>query len=283
MPVIAMTQEMGSLAKDVALKLADVLNIEVVRDEVVEHVAEKMALPKSAIRRLREGNAGFMERLKTDQRGMGLYSAEEVLSLANRGNVVLRGWGATCLLRPVQHVPCVRITSTFEKRLEWVMASLGTEDREFAAAEIRRSDEAHASRMNKQFGVNWGDPVLYDLVLNTERVSVDSCVEQIIQFAGRPEFQETDASRAVLANLALEARIRSAIMDNAATRHVHIVVEAHEGQVALRGIVLDENERTTTEHVVNVVPGVSAIDNQLRTMASPRQFMSAKYHFPRPD
>src|SRR5688572_1495442 len=100
MPVIAMTQEMGSLAKDVALKLAEVLNIEAVRDEVVEHVAEKMALPKSAIRRLREGKAGFMERLKTDQRVMGLYTAEEVFEQANRGNVVLRGWGATVLLRP---------------------------------------------------------------------------------------------------------------------------------------------------------------------------------------
>jgi cytidylate kinase len=281
MPVIAMTQEMGSLAKDVAMTLAAVLNVEVMRHEVVEHVAEKMALPKSAIRRLRQGKAGFFERLKTDQRVMALYTAEEVFALANRGNVVLRGWGATCLLRPVQHVPCVRITSTFERRVDWVMANLETEDREFAAAEIRRSDEAHASRMNKQFGVDWGNPVLYDLVLNTERVSVDSCVEQIILLAGRPEFQETDASRAVLANMTLEARIRSAITDNPATRHVHITIEAHDGQVALRGIVVDENESTSTEQVVNTVVGVHTVDNQLRTMASPKQFMSAKYHSPR--
>ncbi|RJF96673.1 BON domain-containing protein [Noviherbaspirillum cavernae] len=281
MPVIAMTQEMGSLAKDVALKLASALDIEVMRNEVVDHVSAKMALPKSAVRRLREGKAGFLERLKTDRKIMALYTAEEVFELANRGNVVLRGWGATCLLRPVPHVPCVRITSSFEKRVEWLMSSLETEDRDFAASEIRRSDEAHASRMHQQFGVSWGDPVLYDMVLNTDRVSVDSCVEQIILLSRRPEFQETEESRAVLANMTLEARIHAAIKDNAATRDTHITVEARNGEVALLGIVLDAQERARTEQVVTEVPGVAGVDNQLRLMTSQKQFMSAKHHIPR--
>ena len=134
-----------------------------------------------------------------------------MFALADGGNVVLRGWGATCLLRPVPHVVCVRVTRSFEKRVEWLMGHLGTDDLEFAEAEVRRSDQAHASRMNDQFGVTWGDPVLYDLVLNTDRVSVDSCVAQISQLASRPEFAETPESRALLANMALEARVRAAL------------------------------------------------------------------------
>ena len=44
MPVIAMTQEMGSLAKDVALQLAPSRwASHVMRHEVVEHVAEQDA------------------------------------------------------------------------------------------------------------------------------------------------------------------------------------------------------------------------------------------------
>ena len=39
MPVVAMTHEMGSLAKDVALQLAQELNLAVMRHEVVDHVA----------------------------------------------------------------------------------------------------------------------------------------------------------------------------------------------------------------------------------------------------
>ena len=45
MPVIALTQEMGSLAKDVALRLAQVGGLEVMRNEVAETTkAEKVAV-----------------------------------------------------------------------------------------------------------------------------------------------------------------------------------------------------------------------------------------------
>ena len=79
MPVIAMTQEMGSLAKDVAMHLAQTQNLAVMRHEVIEHLAEKMDMSKSVIRRLREGKAGFVDRLTADEEGMAIYTAEEVL------------------------------------------------------------------------------------------------------------------------------------------------------------------------------------------------------------
>ncbi|RZL86175.1 MAG: BON domain-containing protein [Variovorax sp.] len=276
MPVIAMTQEMGSLAKDVALQLAQTLGLAVMRHEVIEHVADRMQVPKSLIGRLREGKAGLVERLTTDKRSVALYTAEELFALADRGDVVLRGWGATCLLRPVPHVVCVRVTRSLRKRVEWLMADLGNDDAQFAEAEIRRSDNAHASRMNDQFGVSWGDPVLYDLVLNTDRVSVDSCVEQIAQLVRRPEFAETPASRALLADMALKARVRAAMKDQAATRDINITIEANQGHITLRGIVVDAEERTHAESVAAAVPGVADVDNQLSLMATSRRFASSK-------
>jgi cytidylate kinase len=276
MPVIAMTQEMGSLAKDVSIQLAKTLGLNVMRHEVVEHVADRMQLPQSLIGRLREGKAGLVERFTTDQRSVALYSAEELFALADRGDVVLRGWGATCLLRPVPHVVCVRITRSLRQRVEWLMGDLETDDAEFAEAEIRRSDQAHASRMNEQFGVTWGDPLLYDLVLNTDRISVESCVEQIARLVRRPEFAETPESRALLANLALAARVRAALKDQPATRGINVTVEARQGRVTLRGIVLDSEERAGAEGAAAAVPGVDGVDNQLKLMASSRRFASSK-------
>jgi cytidylate kinase len=276
MPVIAMTQEMGSLAKDVSLRLAESLGLAIMRHEAIERVADRAQVSTSLIGRLRDGKAGLMERLTTDKRSVALYTAEELFALADRGNVVLRGWGATCLLRPVPHVVCVRVTRSFKKRVEWLMGHLGTDDVEFAEAELRRSDQAHASRMNDQFGVTWGDPVLYDLVLNTDRLSVESCVEQIRLLASRPEFAETPESRAMLANMALEARVRAALKEHAATRDINITINARQGQVALRGIVLDNEERAQTESVAAAVAGVHSVDNQLRLMTSSRLFASSK-------
>lgn len=276
MPVIAMTQEMGSLAKDVAVRLSEKLGLSVMRHEVIEHVADRMQVPQSLIGRLREGKAGLVERFTTDRRSLALYTAEELYALADRGNVVLRGWGATCLLRPVPHVVCVRVTRSLPKRIEWLMGDLGTEDAEFAEAEIRRSDAAHASRMHDQFGVNWGDPVLYDLVLNTDRLSVDSCVEQIASLVHRPEFAETPASRAFLTDMTLKARVRAALKEDDTTRDIRITIEANQGRITLRGIVVNAAEHKMAETVVRAVTGVTDVDNQLSLMATSRRFASAK-------
>jgi cytidylate kinase len=276
MAVIAMTQEMGSLAKDVATELAATMNLSMLRHEVVDHVAGKMHVSSSLIKRLREGKAGLIERATADTASMALYTAEEVYELANQGNVVLRGWGATCLLRPVPHVVTVRITRSFHKRVEWLMNHLETDDRDFAESEIRRSDHAHATRMHQLFGVTWGDPVLYDLVLNTDRLSVHSCVEQIRQLTQRPEFQASEASRQLLANMALSAHVRSALKANESTQEVNITVEAQQGRVVLKGIVVNEQEHQQAEQVAAGVKGVTGVENRLRLMKATRTFTYSK-------
>jgi cytidylate kinase len=277
MPVIALTQEMGSLAKDVALRVAQEGKLAVMRHEVLEGVADKMRVSTSVIHRLREGKAGLVERLQVDRSKMAVHTAKEVFALADKGNIVLRGWGATCLLRPVAHVVTVRITRSFDKRVAWLMDNLETDDEVFAKAELRRSDDAHASRMHALFGVTWGDPLLYDLVLNTDRVSVESCAAQILQLAARPEFQETPASRALLADLALAAAVRAALKENEATREVNIDIQGQGGKVVLRGIVLNELERSESARIATTVAGTGGnVDNQLRLMAVTRRFTHAK-------
>lgn len=276
MPVIAMTQEMGSLAKDVSLQLAQTAQLAIMRHEVLENVAGRMHVPGSLISRLRDGKAGLVERLTTDRERVAVYTAQEVFALADKGNIVLRGWGATCLLRPVRHVLRVRVTRPFRQRVAWLMEHLGTDDEAFAEAEVRRSDSAHASRMHDQFGVTWGEPLLYDLVLNTDRLSVESCVEQIRQLASRPEFQETAESRAMLADLALNARIRAALKDHESTRDININIESKNGKAVLSGIVINAHESAEAARVASTVAGTINVDNQLRLMASSRRFASAK-------
>jgi cytidylate kinase len=276
MPVIALTQEMGSLAKDVALRLAETGGLTVQRNEVAENVAGRMQVPASLIRRLREGKAGLVERLSTDKQQVAVYTAEEVFAQAERGNTVLRGWGATCLLRPVQHVVRVRVTRSFEHRVAWLMENLGTDDREAAESEVRRSDAAHAQRMNAQFGVTWGDPLLYDMVLNTDRLSVESCADMVLQLAARPEFRETADSRAILEGLALSARVRAALKANESTSNVDVQIDSRAGRVTLTGIVVNEQEKAEAARVASSVAGLGKVDNQLHLMKVSRKFTYAK-------
>ena len=276
MPVIALTQGMGSLAQDIAEQLADELQLATLQHEVAEHVANRMHVSKSLINRLRAGKAGTIERLRADREAIAVYTAQDVIEAAARGNVVVRGWGATLLLRPVPHVPCIRIMRPFAKRVQWLMAELDTDDIELAEAEIRRSDHANATRMHDQFGVDWGDPVLFDMVLNADRLSVDTCVQQIKALLARPEFAETEASRTLLQGMAQSARVRAALREHDETAGVNISIESVAGQVKLTGIVLNAAERAAAEQVAAAVQGVTAVDNQLRLMSTSRLFPSAR-------
>ena len=275
MPVIALTQEMGSLAKDVALRLGELGKLSVLSNEVVDNIAGRMHVPPSLVRRLREGKAGLRERRSADPRDVAAFTAEEVFAQAERGNVVLRGWGATCLLRPVRHVLRVRITRPFASRVQWVMDDTSL-DRAEAEDEVRRSDGAHTARMQSLFNVTWGDPLLYDVVLNTDRLSVDTCADAILHMAARPEFQETADSRAVLAGLALSARVRAALRANSSTSEVDVHVDARDGRVTLSGIVVDPKEKLEAARVASAVAGVGNVDDQLRVMKITRKFAHAK-------
>jgi cytidylate kinase len=276
MPVVALTQGMGSLAQDIAEQLAVELELSTLQHEVAEHVAQKMHVPKSLIGRLRSGKAGTIERLRTDMHAMAVYTAEEVLEAAAKGNVVIRGWGATQILRAVPHVPCIRVMRPFDKRVDWLMKELDTDDRDLAEKEIRRSDHANASRMQDQFGVHWGDPVLFDMVLNTDRLSVATCVELIKELLKRPEFAETEASRALLQGMALSAHVRAALSAHAHTHAVDVTIESVDGRVVLSGIVADDTEKHAAERVAGGVTGVKAVDNRLHAITDAKHFPTAR-------
>jgi osmotically-inducible protein OsmY len=115
--------------------------------------------------------------------------------------------------------------------------------------------------------VTWGDPTLYDLTLNTERISIPACVDQVVELAKSAEFQETPESRQFVQDLALQAKALAALKADPRTAGIDISVDVVKGRVALRGIVVDDSEKALVREVLQSLPGVAAVVDELRTMA----------------
>ena len=96
------------------------------------------------------------------------------------------------------------------------MERLGTTDAAAARREIERSDAAHAGIVRGFFGVDWQNPLIYHLVLDTGSVPIETCVT-IVRFLAENQFQETEETRSVLANKLVESRVRAALGDAFAT------------------------------------------------------------------
>src|SRR5215471_9082251 len=233
MAVIAMTREMGSLGKDVAAGLADQMGLTVVHHELVEHhLAERLGVKESTVHRYLEGEASLLERWKIDKEKLSRFTAEEILELAQKGNVIIRGWGAVAVLRAVPHVLRVRVCAPMPSRERVMAERLGLKSPAEATSEILQNDAAHARIMRGFFGVNWEDPQIYHLVLNTGNVPIDACVKIVRLLAERPEFQESEETRSVLADKLIESRVRTALGDSTS---LPITISVVKGKVTLSG------------------------------------------------
>ena len=265
MAIVAMTREMGSLGKDVASGLSEALGLPLVHHEIIDSLADKMRLRKSHVVRLLDGQAGILERLTADETSLSIYTEDELCSLAMRDRgAVIRGWGATHLFGRVPHVVRVRVCAPHALRHQRMLERLRTDDDAFVDEEIRRSDEAQAAIMRRYFNVDWADSSHYDLVLNTERVSVAQCVEEILKLVRSAEFAESDASRRALADVALQSHVRAALRADQRTRGLRVVVAVNDAVATLSGLVDDDEQSAAAVEVAGAVEGVRRVANELR-------------------
>ena len=266
MTVIAMTREIGSLGTEVAARVAKRLGLEIVRSEVAaNNVARRLGVAESAVSRYLDGSASLLERWQIDRRKLFHYASEEILSLAQRGNVMIKGWGAATMLRDVPQVINVRVCAPMEFRVRVMMERQGRNDAPAVRVEIERFDAARARTLRAYFNVEQEDARLYHIVLNTERLSVDACVAAVCKLAESPQFRDTFESRSALANKLLEAKISSALVDHisVAMAPLGLSVSIANGKITLTGTTSSGSLRKRAEEIAHASAGMLQIDNRI--------------------
>jgi len=265
MTIVAMGREMGSQGKAVADGVAAGLDAVVVHYELIDHMADRNRVRKSHVVRLLEEGDDLARPLTAEETLPTILSATEILDIASiPESVVLRGWGGVALLRGVPHVVRVRITAPIEVRVRNLMTSVKQADEARIREEISLFDEAHAAIMKRHFDVDYRDPALYDLVLDTSELPPAQCAQCIVDFTRDKRFIETRTSRMRLVSLTTQAHVLALLKLHPPTRHLDIGVTARDGIVALTGEVASADLKARCELVALRVPGISVVHNNLR-------------------
>jgi cytidylate kinase len=198
MTVIAMTREIGSRGTDVAAGVAAELGLEIINSEiVVPHVAGSLGLEQSAVQRYLDGKASFFDRWQIDTRKLSQHTLDQILDLALKDNVLIRGWGAAALFQGIHGVICVRVCAPMALRVRVMMERLGVKDAEAIQQEIERFDAGHSRAMRAAFNFDWNDALLYHIVLNSARVTIDDCVKGT---SNNSDFTQFDREKLSLIN-----------------------------------------------------------------------------------
>lgn len=272
MPTIAMTREMGTQGRDVALLLAERLGLELVHHELIEHeIAERTHQPESEVHKFLEGGPTLWSRIAARAEGrLAGQTAEQVLEMASLGNVILRGWGAANLLRNFPHILRVRVCAPMEKRVSVIMERTGITDRYRVTEEIERSDAAHTRVIKKFFHGDWRSPEHYDLVLNTERLSVQTCVDQIMLALSSGLYAESDTTRQAISDRLIDRRLRRRLdSDFSGWRTAPAIdIRVSSGLVELNGSVRKDQLRDEIERLATQMTGVVGVRNNLTQLAN---------------
>jgi cytidylate kinase len=262
MSIVAISETAGSGAIEVGRTLAATLGYAFADREIIEKAAEGYGEGVTTLTHATEEKPTLWERLTDTQRRYVTYVEATILEMAARDNVVLAGRASTVVLRHVPHVLRVRITASARVRVERLENQQGLVH-EAAVDYVRRSDSERAARVKFIYQIDVDDPLLYDLVLNTDRLSVGRCVAVIREALAEDRFQSTADSRRATLDTSLAAQVRAALLANPTTRSLSLAVECRDTVVRLSGSASTLTDRSAAEEIVAKISGVREVVNHI--------------------
>ena len=204
MPVITIRGQYGSWTAEIGELIARKLNIDYVDREIIAGVAERLRRPSTIVADKEMPPSTLLGRIaeamaQTAYLGDGIYTGlysplyeiplndtnylsglEHVIKeLAASQSIVIRGRGSQFILKDFPGAFHVLIVAPIEVRVKRVMERLKLNE-EDARKEIARIDDGSREFVKRYFQADIADPINYDIVINTNRLSIEGAASIIV-------------------------------------------------------------------------------------------------------
>jgi cytidylate kinase len=259
---ITFSRKMGANGSEIARRVAEQLEYHFYDTEAIENTAQEISFLKD-VREVDEKAPSLFLRFFSQSPEVYLDRLHSVIyDLASRGNAVFLGRGSHMLLRSFKCALHIRVTGSLEKRIDNLVGRGWA--REVAIKATHQSDHERGAFIKFAFKVDWDNPELYDIVVNTDNLSVDMAVNTVLHIASSEEIKarSVDAMRS-LEMMGLARRAEAALIE-AGLEHGSSISVVEPGKIELTGLVREESEKTETEKILRGVEGVRSIDNQIQ-------------------
>jgi cytidylate kinase len=262
MSIVAISETAGSFGNEIGRKLAESLGWAFADREIIGKTAERFGEDPSELRHGTEEKPSLWERLTGSQHRYRTFVEATILDLAARDDVVLAGLASSLVLRDVRHVLRVRTNAPDRERARRIEQQQGLVP-DAALDFVRHADRERAARVKFLYHVDVDDPLLYDVVFNTERVTAEQGARVVAEMLRDARFQTTADSRMALADLNVVAQARALFLANRRLAGHDIAVSSVMGRVTLTGQVQRHEERDAAAAIVKGLPGVTELSNEI--------------------
>ena len=263
MSTITISEQLGSLGTRIARAVAEKIHYKYLDKDKLGEILTDYGFGTHTLEKFDEKKPPFWDSLAI-QRTNFLHSIQAAIyDFAQKGKVVIVGRGGQVLLKNIPGILHVRIFAPFDLRVKRLVED-GKLDNKHAVQMLQQSDHDSAGYIHSFFHADWDDADLYDLLINTEKLSAATAEQMIIDSVHSQEILEgVEKGKEKLAELALAQKAEAKLAPLLGSDFRHVEIRVEKGVVRLRGRVTSFALKEECERSAAALEGVEHVENEL--------------------
>ena len=267
MAVITISRQVGSLGDEIGKAVADKLGYEYIEKTKISEVLSDQGFSASDVDKYDEKKPSIWQSISIQKKKFSHIVRAAIYEIAARDNVVIVGRGGQAILGDLPGTIHVRIIASYATRVGRLMKQKGFDEDE-AEEFIRQKDQDSSGYINAYFDADWDDSDLYDIVINTRIMTLDTGVEIISCAVASNEFTQSPEVVKKYGDLALLQKVEAAVMEIPGLEISNI--EAERGEVTLSGLAKSIAAKEECEKAISSVEGIAKVTNLLEVAEKKR-------------
>ncbi len=259
MAIITVCRGTKSGGQAMAECLAEQLHYPIVAREVLQQAASELGVSEEGLSREWQRAPRLWKR-QSGQRRLYITAVQAALAeYVAGGDLVYHGRAGQVLLKGLPGVVRVRLIAPVSARVRTLMESEGM-DSSSAEQYIRHVDGVRARWIKMMYGADIDDPLLYNMVINLETLTVPAACAIVAKAVAQPDFAITDEVRAQFLDFRLACRVKLALAKASDTRALDLQIEAHSGVIDASGAAPALKSGRMGEQIVEIARSVEGVE-----------------------
>jgi cytidylate kinase len=265
MSLITISSGIGSKADIIAKLVSQKLSLELFDNKKIEKLASAFLSDKSSLKLVDEEAPGFLQKLVfSDPEEYFNFTESIVYDIAVNGSGIIMGHAAQMILRDYDCALKVLIHAPIDDRIKEVMNGKKV-NRAEAEKMIKQSDAKHKEFYKYLFKKDWESADIYDLVINTAKITPENASEIIIDMLKSDIIKECSIKTLKnMKKLSLEKRVAAVLSDNKFNIMDFKISVNEKGAANILGYINDYADAEKIKDIVNNVKGVKNIRTRLK-------------------
>jgi len=204
--VITISRQIGSGGDEIAQKVSEILGYAYFEKTLLVSEAKRLGVSEEDIADFSEDNykvKSIVDKILLRKKPVAISLASKdnsivsktldeeaclsviqtvINSLASRGKMVIVGRGGQSILKHKIRVLHVRIVAPIAARVKRIMKHRGL-SKNGAIRLIEDTDKAEIEYLQRFYNIDWRDPAVYDIVLNTRKMDLSTAARVIVSVA----------------------------------------------------------------------------------------------------